>query len=159
MIMTEYKADRRPMRQTKDSHYGPSGLAIGISRDVPDRYLEKKKSVDTRVIMADLNRIDPGIVLKEWALDEADINNIRTNPEGVLKIMNRKYVETKGKVYKPTVETKDIIRNLNAGHLAANLEDNTEITDMQVKRIYYPVWRAKYKCQGRLYGAWIDSVT
>ena len=159
VIMTEYKADRSARRQVKEIHYGPGGISTSTTREPSDRYLKKKKTVDTRVVMADVNRIDPGIALKEWALEEADIASIRSNPEGVLKIMNRKYLETMGRVYKPTVEQSDIVRNLDAGNLARNLEDHTEITDIKIKRIYYPVWRAKYKYQGRLYGASVDAVT
>jgi hypothetical protein len=48
---------------------------------------------------------------------------------------------------------------MTSSHLSSRLEDNTEMAEARVKKIFYPVWRVKYQHQGRLFGATLDGVT
>ncbi len=119
----------------------------------------KEKKVDTRVIMSDLTRNEPAIHLKAWALEEADVTSVRSDPSGLLQSMNRRKMEKLGKVYDPTITTEHMLSKITTTAGAANLVDDTEIAEVKVKRIYYPIWRIRYKYQGRLYGVTVDGVS
>jgi len=119
----------------------------------------KMEEVDTRVIMSDVSRLDPALRLSDWRLEEAEISALRSGPEGALKPVDRRKMERLGKVYDPTVKTDQLIAMSGPSRMAASLDDNTELAEVRIKRIYYPVWRIRYKHRGRFYGATVDGVS
>lgn len=157
--MTITKFQKTKPRQLKlMANVGPHGMRTMSLRD--GRIMTpKKKTVDTRVIMGDVERLEPAVRLDEWALCEAEIKKLRSDPAGTLHSMNRRAMETIGKVYDPTISADNLIAQLEMKAGTAWLDDNTRIAEVRVKRIFYPVWRARYQYQGRLYGATVDGVT
>jgi len=142
------------------SPYDSMGPARGNYEPLPHfQRLAPQPSVDTRVIMSDVSRLEPAVKLPEWALDEAELGRLRSAPEGTLQPANRQAMEKIGKVYSPTISPAQLIAQCNQKVGAASLQDHTEIAEPRVKRIFYPIWRARYSYQGRLYGATVDGVT
>ncbi len=158
MKLTEFKPEKRPRQSSRAVSMG-QGATVSIPRVHDDWAVPKTKVVDTRVIMNDLTRVEPAVSLPEWHVEEADVQTARAGETGLLKAMDRRRVEKLGRIYKPTITPDQMLSRLDADNLAANVEDNTEIVEVRIKRIYYPVWRVRYEYQGRLYGAAIDGVT
>jgi hypothetical protein len=157
MTMTEFKRVG-PRRMVDDVYVGPGGQTMTIRKeDRSSTPMEKK--VDTRVIMSDITRLEPALSLKEWGLEESDISAIRSDPAGMLQPMDRREMERRGKIYEASVKPDQMIASVLVKSGTAWLQDNTEVGEVRVKRVYYPVWRVRYSYQGRLYGASIDGVT
>jgi len=135
--------------------YGSSVVSLREERAMTPR----KKEVDTRVVMSDIGRIEPAVRLSEWGLEESDLETLRTEPAGRLRPMDRKLMERQGKVFDPTESSKDYFSMFDTKGFSAYNEDNTEIRETRVKRIYYPVWRIRYRYKGRLFGVTLDGVT
>ncbi len=156
MTTTQYKeTSRRPSLDLRTGAYGMEGVSLREQRAMTP----KEKQKDTRVVMADVTRLEPAVRLSQWALDQAEISSLRSGPAGVLQPMNRRTMERLGKVYDATVSPEQMISSMDSGRLAASLDDRTEIAEVRIKRIFYPVWRVRYRYQGRLYGASVDGVT
>lgn len=144
----------------KPSYVGSVGSSTAMTRSFRSYdYGEKKQAADTRVVMGDVHRVEPATRLSEWALEESNLASIRTNQEGVLEPMSRRTLEKTGRIYDATRDVDSILNAMTSAHLSSQLEDHTEMAETRVKKIFYPVWRVKYKHQGRLYGATIDGVT
>jgi len=160
--MTLKQRDERiPKPRTRESIYG--SVAYGMSLTPPDppltsRASSGKATVDTRVIMGDIAKIEPAVSLPEWGLEEAEIARLRSDPAGVLKPLNRKAMQAQGRIYEPTIPPERMEKELKV-QAQAILEDTTEVAETKIKLIFYPIWRVRYQFQGRLYGATVDGVT
>ncbi|MFO8058631.1 MAG: hypothetical protein R6V10_15200 [bacterium] len=157
--MTHQEVQSKVPRMRAD-YVGAAGSSTGMTRSFRSYdYKEKKDTVDTRVVMGDVHRIEPATTHSEWALEEAELSSLRTDQEGVLVPMDRRAMEKKGRIYDATRNVDAILQAMTSGNLSSRLEDNTRMEEARVKKIFYPVWRVKYQHQGRLYGATIDGVT
>jgi hypothetical protein len=158
MTTTEYK-DTGPRKLTRHvDSYGPYGETV-TSWSYEHTPAPKQKTMDTRVVMADFTRLEPATLLDEWGLEESDISEIRSDPAGMLQPMDRRRMEKYGKLYDPTIKPEQMINQLERRAETAWLDDKTEFAEIRIKRIYYPVWRVRYRFQGRLYGVSVDGVT
>jgi len=164
MTITDFKEQRPVMGRTQTALTAPIS-SFGRMHEfdghvgMRDIRAPKQKVVDTRVVMSDLTRNEPAVKLDAWALDESDVEAVRTDMSGMLKPMNRRAMENLGKIHDPTITPDQMLGKLEHRAGAANLDDRTEFAEIRVKRIYYPVWRIRYRYQGRLYGATVDGVT
>jgi hypothetical protein len=155
-----HKEVQSSIPRMKADYQGPIGSSTGMTRSFRSyNYGEKKDSVDTRVVMGDVFRIEPATRLSEWALEESDLSALRSDKEGVLEPANRRKMEKLGRIYDATRDMESILGSMTSSHLSSRLEDNTEMAEARVKKIFYPVWRVKYQHQGRLFGATLDGVT
>ena len=107
MKVTEFKRVGPP-RMVEDVHMTASGVVVNMKRE--DTYsTPKEKTVDTRVVMSDVTRLEPAVRLAEWGLEEADIGAIRSDAAGMLQPMNRRTVEFLGKIYEPSIKPDQMI--------------------------------------------------
>jgi hypothetical protein len=163
MKVTEFKEQRGSSsfmdQALKRDSLGLAFAPFEAQAMMKDLRLPPKKTVDTRIILSDITRTEPAVALATWALEEAEFGEVRSHPAGVLLPMDRKKLERAGRVYDATLAPAQLLAQLTAKPGTAWLEDQTEIAEVRLKRIYYPVWRVRYRYQGRLYGVTIDGVT
>jgi hypothetical protein len=163
MKITEFKQQRESSsfvdQALKRDSLGLAFAPFEAQAMMKEIRLPPKKTVDTRVIMSDITRIEPAVNLAAWALEEAEFGEVRAQPSGVLLPMDRKKLERAGRVYDATLAPAQLLSQLTAKTGTAWLDDQTEIAEVRIKRIYYPVWRVRYRYQGRLYGVTLDGVT
>lgn len=117
-----------------------------------------KKTVDTRVVMGDAKKLAPAVALPEWNLEEAELIRLRSEPAGTLMPINRRHMESQGKVFDPTISPDQLLSQLQLTS-GAEFKDHTEVAETRVKRIFYPAFRVRYRYQGRMFGATLDGVT
>jgi len=157
--MTQTQFEQQKVYTQRTTFDAESGMQRPLTAREQRLYNPVEKKVDTKVVMADATRLEPAIQLHEWGLEESDINAIRSDKQGVLQPMNRGKLEAYGKIYDPAIEPEQILEMLKTRPGTQWLDDKTEFAEARVKRIYYPVWRVRYRYQGRLYGASVDGVT
>ncbi|MCP4198629.1 MAG: hypothetical protein GY762_15900 [Proteobacteria bacterium] len=114
---------------------------------------------ETRVIMTDIHKTEPAVSLSDWALDHAGLYNPTDDLLSGLMPATRSELAHKGRISVPTVKPDHILASLEASSMAATFEDKTRFTEKRIRRIFYPVWRIRYRYQNRLYWATLDGVT
>ncbi len=118
-----------------------------------------KKSVDTKVIIADVLRSGPAVAIPDWGLDQVNFDSIRNELNSALKPFKRSAMERYGQVFDPKVKADDFVKgNLSAAGMKMS-KDKTKVAEARIKTVYYPLWRVKFRYKGRLYGITVDGVT
>ncbi|HUT54270.1 MAG TPA: hypothetical protein VM658_12855 [bacterium] len=158
MQVTEFKAAGPPRRVTQVSESDYGQFNYYYVKNIPSNIVQEK-TVDTRVVMSDVVRLEPAVKLDQWGIEESDIGAIRSDPAGLLQPMDRRDMERHGKIYDPGMKPEQMLNYVNTKVETSGLKDDTEIAEVRVKRVYYPVWRVRYRYQGRLYGVSVDGVT
>jgi len=113
---------------------------------------------DTRVIFGGIHRVSPAVRLPGWSLEQAALTG-GTDVEVIPRPMERAALAGLGRVLHPEIEPDAGGGSGGARSLSALVEDDTEVDEIRVRRIYYPVWRLAYEYQGRSYFATVDGLT
>lgn len=155
MILTQEKRQRQYRVGPNISEGGFAGASFSRELEWGPPVIE----TDTRVVMGDIYRIEPALELAEWGLESAEIDALRSRPEGMLHPFRRPDLERLGKIYDPVKTPDQALAGLRRRSDTRLLKDLTEMTDVKAKLVYYPVWRVKYQHQGRFYGVALDGVS
>ncbi|MFO8074208.1 MAG: hypothetical protein R6V85_20290 [Polyangia bacterium] len=118
----------------------------------------KRPAADTRVVDGEIHRVEPAVRMPDWALEHSAL--LESGDAGLaLEPCERAALAREGRVLHPTIGAERIVEQLGGTHLAATVDDETEISERRVRRVFYPVWRAVYEHHGRLYRVTVDGVT
>jgi len=117
----------------------------------------REAAPDTRVIINDVIRGLPAVKLSEWGLDEIDPVQVLIEGKNEYQAYNREQMDKTGTVLEPTVSVEERVDQI---YKMTELikQDQTQIVDKRVDLIYYPVWRVRWKYQGKQYQNTIDAI-
>jgi hypothetical protein len=113
---------------------------------------------DTRVVFGGIHRVSPAVRLAGWALEQAALTggaDVEVTPEPA----NRAAMRSFGRVLHPELEPEAELAPRGPSNLSASVADETEVGEVRVRRIWYPVWRLRYEHQGRSLFATVDGVS
>jgi hypothetical protein len=132
-------------------------------RDQPS--LEEKKygprpsKVNTRVIIGDVQSTKPAVHLPGWGIEKSAIEIVGGESSAVLLPFDRKDVARQGKIYQAVRDSEHVLDQLDLGAHTISVEQDLEYAEVRVSRIYYPIWRFRYRYKGRMYRASVDGIT
>jgi len=117
----------------------------------------REAAPDTRVIINDVIRGLPAVKLEEWGLEEIDPVQVLIEGKNEYQTYNREQMDKIGTVLEPTVSVQERVDQI---YKMTELikQDQTQIVDKRVDLIYYPVWRVRWKYQGKQYQNSIDGI-
>jgi hypothetical protein len=113
---------------------------------------------DTRVIFGGIQRVSPAVRLAGWALDQVALaggGDVEAIPEPI----DRLAMARLGRVLHPEIAPEAALDTRGPRNFSSSVEDATEIAEVRVRRVWYPVWRLRYEHQGRPYFATVDGVS
>jgi hypothetical protein len=127
------------------------------------RFLAKSPHVEvqatTRVVMGDIHRVELALELPGWGLEESGYA-ATAREEGHLKHpLDRRRASALGTILRPTRPASSPLDALCLDARTSMFEDHTAFAEVRVQRVYYPIWRLKYRYAGRLWSATFDAVT
>jgi hypothetical protein len=136
-------------------------LGTVLLRDLPNKTpgIRSGPKTETRVIMTDVHRIEPAVPPGNWALDQAALCSPSDDLLSNLLPVTRSELARKGRISPPAIPPDDILTALESSTMASAFEDKTEFVEKRIRRIFYPVWRVRYRYKKRLYWATLDGVT
>jgi hypothetical protein len=140
----------------RDSYDQPGG-AIRSFRALRNLQKLAEAGPDTRVIISDVIRGLPALSLEEWGLDEIDPVQVLIEGGNEYQTYNREPMDKLGTVLEPTVSVEERVDQI---YKMTELikQDQTQIVDRSIDLIYYPVWRLRWKYQGKQYQNTIDGI-
>jgi hypothetical protein len=113
----------------------------------------------TRVVMGDIHRLEPALELPGWGLEERGYAAI-AHEQGDSKLpLDRRRASAYGTILRPTRSASRSLDELRPDGRNSSFRDDTAFTEVRVQRVYYPIWRLKYRYAGRLWSATFDAVT
>jgi hypothetical protein len=113
----------------------------------------------TRVVTGDVHRVEPALELPGWGLEERGYA-ANAHEEGVLRLpLDRPSASARGTILRPTRPAARSLEDLRPDASASTVRDDTAFTEVRTRRVYYPIWRLKYRYAGRLWSATFDAVT
>jgi hypothetical protein len=143
-----------------DRMYDQNGRPIRTSflRSISEAQKIREGSPDTRVIINDVIRGLPAVKLEEWGLDELDPVQVLIEGKNEYQTYNREAMDKIATVLEPSVSVDERVDQI---YKMTELikQDQTSIVDKMVDLIYYPVWRVRWKYQGKQYLNTIDGIT
>jgi hypothetical protein len=136
-------------------------LGTVLLKNLPDKTpgVRSGPKTETRVVMTDIHRNEPAVNLPDWALDQAALCNPSDDLLSALVPTTRSELAHKGKISAPTITAEHILASLEASSMASAFEDYTEFMEKRIRRVFYPIWRIRYRYKNRLYWATLDGVT
>jgi len=113
---------------------------------------------DTKIILSDVLRSIPALRLSDWGADFLDPEKAVTDAGAQYQSCNREQMDRLGTVLEPSLSTQESVNRVFNTRDFVNT-DNTEIVDQRIDLVYYPVWRVRWKYQGRTFHASLDAVS
>jgi hypothetical protein len=114
---------------------------------------------DTRVVVSDVSRVVPALALEGFGLELTAL----ARPEGRshLKVLpaTREALARKGRLFQPAIRPESVLDNLDGVNLSATIEAEVDYLERRYRRVFYPVWRIRYRYRNRLYWATVDGVS
>ena len=123
------------------------------------------RPTNTRVVVSDVKSITPAVSLPDFGLSHAGLKSQEgpLSQEGSLLCellpTTRNTLAKKGRIYHPTIPPDRVLEELDSSGMSATLETDTEYIERRYRRIFYPVWRIRYRYRKRFYWATIDGVS
>jgi len=114
---------------------------------------------ETRVIFGDVHRVEPAVDLAGWALEHVALMSAQERARLKPVPFDGRAAAARGVVRQPTRSADRVLTELATDSRSASVVDRTVFAERRVRRIYYPVWRLRYRFAGRIYGAVVDGVT
>ena len=134
-------------------------LEIGVPGERMSTPGQKVAAGQTKIIAGDLHRVTPGLPWRDWGLDEAGIVSSDKELRARAVPFDAARVGELGTVYRAEVSADKVLERLPIDARMGSVRDETTYEEIRLRRIYYPVWRLRYRYKGRLYGATVDGVS
>jgi len=122
------------------------------------RLMEQTKT-DSRVIFNDVERSFPALNLEDWGLNEFEPDKVIVANELELNRYRRDEVEKLGVILEPRLSAKERVEQIFKTPELASVKDNTQVVEQRVELVYYPIWRIRWRYQGKVFQTTIDGVT
>jgi hypothetical protein len=136
-------------------------LGTVLLKKLPDKTpgVRSGQKTETRIIMTDIHKTEPAVALSDWALDQSALCTASDDVVGDLMPATRSELAHKGRISASTIKPEHILTALEASAMAATFEDKTQFMEKRIRRVFYPIWRIRYRYKNRLYWATLDGVT
>ncbi len=113
----------------------------------------------TRVVMGDIHRVEPALDVRGWGLEGAGYASRARATDAPKQPLDRRRASACGVLLRPTCPASRALDELSVDARSSTFEDHSAFAEVRVQRVYYPIWRLKYRYAGRLWGATFDAVT
>lgn len=113
---------------------------------------------DTRIILSDVSRCMPGVRLEEWGLEALDPEKVVIDGKSEYLVYNREQMDRMGIVLEPSLSADERVEQIYRMNELIST-DQTEIVDRRIDLVYYPVFRMRWKYQGKSFVTTIDAIT
>ncbi len=141
-------AERRPTRDPAADEPDPAQRL----QEVP------AERTDTRVIQQGYLRVEPACSLPELGTARIPLAELRRGRRPVgLEPFDLVELQRRAVVFAPTQPMTGFVEDSQRHIQAAG--DKTRMVEGQAKVLYYPVWQARYRYQGRPYEIAVDGVS
>ncbi|HUT76996.1 MAG TPA: hypothetical protein VM285_04880, partial [Polyangia bacterium] len=147
-----------PYNEVSASRSGTMILDAAVQRGETGPGARAAPRPDTRVIFGGIHRVSPAVRLPGWALDQVALaggGDVEANPVPI----DRAAMTRLGRVLHPEIAPEEVIDIHAMRSFSSTVEDGTEIVEVRVRRVWYPVWRLRYEHLGRSYPATVDGVS
>ncbi len=139
----------------------PAPLGEGErSREALDRWLADRgtEREDTKVLEQDVLRIGAACELPELGVDRIGLTEVRCSGSLVrLATFDPVALQSQAVVFAPTRPAERFLEETT--WRMPTQHDATRYVEAHLKLLYYPVWQARYRFQGRLYELAVDGLT
>jgi DNA-directed RNA polymerase subunit RPC12/RpoP len=113
----------------------------------------------TRVVMGDLHRVEPAAEMPGFGLEERGYA-AQSHERALVRLpLDRRRAGALGSLVRPTRPVTRLLDELRLDNKAATVRDRTSFEEIRAQRVYYPIWRLKYRHAGRLWSTTFDGVT
>jgi hypothetical protein len=118
--------------------------------------IEEKR--ETSVVINDLHRLEPAVKLTGFALEHTHVFSVLKDSGAPVLPFNREKQAAEGQIYLPQISADKILNDLKKRNMAHSVLDETDFVEIRVRRVFYPLFRLKYRFSGRLYTAVVDGI-
>ena len=129
------------------------------TRYVPKLEEAGRERMDSRVVMNDLIRSFPALNLENWGINQLKPEETINQLDLALLPYQRQQIDKYGIALEPRIPLEQRLESLFKSPELAFLQDQTEIAEQRVTLLYYPIWRIRWRYQGKIYYTSIDAIT
>ena len=147
-------------KKIRKYEYDPAtGMMKIQTRYTPKPGEDGKERNDSRVIMNDLIRSFPALNLENWGINQLKPEETINQLDLALLPYQRQQIDKYGIALEPRISLEQRLESLFKSTELAFLQDQTEIAEQRVILLYYPVWRIRWRYQGKIYYTSIDAIS
>jgi len=128
-------------------------------RQLVDKQRSQEQSkTDSRVIFSDIERSFPAVKLEDWGLEEFEPDKVIVAEGLELNQYRKEELDRLGVVLEPRINATEWVSQIFKTPELAYAQDQTQIVEQRTALVYYPVWRIRWRYQGRAYQTTLEAV-